>query len=344
MKYMNSKFFVTCLAMPIIVAGCQDESHDDSAKEKTIKVKTLQVSSRTLAAEKRYSGTVEESSGSSLSFSVPGTVSKVYVKTGDREVKGQPIASIDATTLTSSYHAAKASLDQAQDAYDRLKVLYEEKSLPEIKWVDMQSKLQQAKAMEEVARKNLKDCQLTAPFEGVIAGKKVEIGQNVAPGVPVVDLVSMQQVKIKVSVPEGDIADIQVGDEALVCIPAAENLCLEGRVMEKGIVANPLSRSYEVKIAVENRKHVLLPGMVTDVCVMSNREKSAILLPSHIVQIDEQNQTFVWVNQNGRASKRIITCGEYTSGGVVVESGIGSGDEIIISGQHKVCEGSAVSL
>jgi membrane fusion protein (multidrug efflux system) len=178
----------------------------------------------------------------------------------------------------------------------------------------------------------------------VIAGKKVEIGQNVAPGVPVVDLVSMQQVKIKVSVPEGDIADIQVGDEALVCIPAAENLCLEGRVMEKGIVANPLSRSYEVKIAVENRKHVLLPGMVTDVCVMSNREKSAILLPSHIVQIDEQNQTFVWVNQNGRASKRIITCGEYTSGGVVVESGIGSGDEIIISGQHKVCEGSAVSL
>ena len=187
---MNSKFFVTCLAMPIIVAGCQDESHDDSAQEKAIKAKTLQVSSRTLAAEKRYSGTVEESSGSSLSFSVPGTVSKVYVKTGDRVVKGQPIASIDATTLTSSYHAAKASLDQAQDAYDRLKV----------------------------------------------------------------------------SVPEGDIADIQVGDEALVCIPAAENLCLEGRVMEKGIVANPLSRSYEVKIAVENRKHVLLPGMVTDVC------------------------------------------------------------------------------
>ena len=265
---MNSKFFVTCLAMPIIVAGCQDESHDDSAQEKAIKAKTLQVSSRTLAAEKRYSGTVEESSGSSLSFSVPGTVSKVYVKTGDRVVKGQPIASIDATTLTSSYHAAKASLDQAQDAYDRLKV----------------------------------------------------------------------------SVPEGDIADIQVVDEALVCIPAAENLCLEGRVMEKGIVANPLSRSYEVKIAVENRKHVLLPGMVTDVCVMSNREKSAILLPSHIVQIDEQNQTFVWVNQNGRASKRIITCGEYTSGGVVVEAGIGSGDEIIISGQHKVCEGSAVSL
>lgn len=82
------------------------------------------MSSRTLAAEKRYSGTVEESSGSSLSFSVPGTVSKVYVKTGDRVVKGQPIASIDATTLTSSYHAAKASLDQAQDAYDRLKVLY----------------------------------------------------------------------------------------------------------------------------------------------------------------------------------------------------------------------------
>lgn len=341
---MNSKYFVTFLAIPIIVAGCQDESQNDSVCEKAIKVKTLQASARALSAEKRYSGTVEESSATSLSFSVPGTVNKVYVKTGDRVVKGQIIASIDATTLISSHNAAKASLDQAQDAYDRLKVLYEKKSLPEIKWVDMQSKLQQAKSMEEVARKNLQDCKLIAPFDGVIAGKKVEIGQNVAPGVPVVELVSMQQVKIKVSVPEGDIADIQIGDEAMLCIPAAENLCLEGRVVEKGIMANPLSRSYDVKIAVENRDHVLLPGMVTEVCVKNSLKKSAILLPSHIVQVDEKNRTFVWINQEGKASKRIIVCGEYTSNGVIVESGIGDGDEIIVSGQHKVCEGSAISL
>ena len=84
--------------------------------------------------------------------------------------------------------------------------------------------------------------------------------------------------------------------------------------------------------------------MVTDVCVRSNRQQSVILLPADIVQIDENNCTFVWVNQEGKASKRIITCGEYTSNEVIVESGIENGDEIIISGQHKVCEGSIVSL
>lgn len=341
---MDSKFLVTFLAIPIIVAGCEEESYNDSSCDNTVKVKTLQASSRMLPDEKKYSGTVEESSGASLSFSVPGMVHKMYVKTGDHVTKGQMIASIDDTTLKSSYNAAKASLDQAQDAYDRLKVLYEEKSLPEIKWVDMQSKLQQARAMEEVARKNLEDCKLVAPFDGVIAAKKMEIGQNVAPGIPVVELVSMQQVKIKVSVPEGDIADIYVGSEAIVCVPAVGNLYLEGRVVEKGIVANPLSRSYEVKIAVENTDHLLLPGMVTDVCVRSNRQQSVILLPADIVQIDENNCTFVWVNQEGKASKRIITCGEYTSNEVIVESGIENGDEIIISGQHKVCEGSIVSL
>ena len=87
-------------------------------------------------------------------------------------VKGQPIASIDATTLTSSYHAAKASLDQAQDAYDRLKVSTRRKICRKLNGWTCRASFSRQRAMEEVARKNLKDCQLTAPFEGVIAGKK----------------------------------------------------------------------------------------------------------------------------------------------------------------------------
>lgn len=341
---MNSKYLAGILVMSLTLSGCHNETEDNRINEKTAKVKILKVSATAKSVDKRYSGTVEESNGTSLSFPVLGTVSRIYVKTGDHVVKGQIIASIDTTTLKSSYNAAKATLDQAQDAYDRLKVLYEGKSIPEIKWVDVQSKLQQAKAMEEMARKNLNDCYLRAPFTGVIANKKVEIGQNVAPGVSIVELVSMRQVKIKISVPEDDITSIRIGNKATVSIPAAGDLCLEGSIVEKGIVANPLSRSYEVKIAVENRDNVLLPGMVTDVYIISSEEKPAIVLPAHIVQIDEGNHTFVWTNKDGKASKKVITCGEYTHDGIVVESGIEVGDEIIISGQHKVCEGSAISF
>lgn len=341
---MNSKYFVAALAAPFILTACQDKAGNDSAESKVTKVKIMQVQSSSQTLNRRYSGTVEESTGTSLSFSVPGTVNKVYVKNGDRVVKGQIIASVDTTVIKSSYNAAKAALDQAQDAYNRLKLLHDEKSLADIKWVDIQSKLQQAKAMERMAEKNLRDCYLRAPFGGVIAEKKMETGQNVMPGIPVAKIVAMQQVKVKVSVPEDDIKDIKIGDKAMLSVLSAGEGFIEGSVVEKSVVANPLSRSYEVKVAVDNKDDMFLPGMVTDTYIIGGEGEECIILPANVVQIDENNNSFVWVNEGGKAGKRVITCGEYSAGGVVIDKGLSGGDEIIISGQQKVSEGSAITF
>lgn len=265
--------------------------------------------------------------------------------TGDRVVKGQIIASVDTTVIKSSYNAAKAALDQAQDAYNRLKLLHDEKSLADIKWVDIQSKLQQAQAMKRMAEKNLKDCYLRAPFNGIVAEKEMEIGQNVVPGIPVAKIVTMQQVKVNISVPEDDIKDINKGDRAVLHVQSAGEGFIEGRVVEKAVVANPLSRSYEVKIAVDNKDNKLLPGMVTEAYITcSNNDVSGIVLPANVIQIDERNNNFVWINNNGKASKRIVTCGSYTADGVIISNGISNGDEVIIFGQQKVSEGSVITF
>lgn len=342
---MDKKYLVVALAAPLVLVGCQNETVSDSVDSKVIKVKLIQVYDSNQTVNKRYSGTVEESTGSSLSFSVPGTINKVYVMTGDRVVKGQIIASVDTTVIKSSYNAAKAALDQAQDAYNRLKLLHDEKSLADIKWVDIQSKLQQAQAMKRMAEKNLKDCYLRAPFNGIVAEKEMEIGQNVVPGIPVAKIVTMQQVKVNISVPEDDIKDINKGDRAVLHVQSAGEGFIEGRVVEKAVVANPLSRSYEVKIAVDNKDNKLLPGMVTEAYITcSNNDVSGIVLPANVIQIDERNNNFVWINNNGKASKRIVTCGSYTADGVIISNGISNGDEVIIFGQQKVSEGSVITF
>lgn len=81
-----------------------------------------------------------------------------------------------------------------------MKTLYENKSLPEIKWVEVQSKLQQAQSMESIARKNLEDASLYAPFDGVIGKRNVEAGENVQPGKPVFTLLDVGTVNIKIAV------------------------------------------------------------------------------------------------------------------------------------------------
>lgn len=339
---MNTKYLVV-LIVPFLLVGCRSNEKADRAGRAT-HVEVMEIGNMSTSANRRFSGTVEEEDGAALSFSVPGTVQHIYVYTGQTVSKGQLIATVDPTLLQSSYNAAKATLDQARDAYERLKVLYEKKSLPEIKWIEMQSKLEQAQSMEEMARKNLNDCRLTAPFGGVVAEKCAEAGQNILPGIPVIKLMSVSQVKVKVPVPEADISHIEKGSRAWVRIPAAGDACIEGKVVEKGVVAHPLSRSYEVKIAIDNKDRSFFPGMVTEVYIDDSSRRSAVVIPAHIVQTDENNRHFVWLHQKGKAFRRVVECGEFTAQGVIIESGLAPGEQVIISGQHKVCEGCPVTL
>ena len=211
--------------------------------------------------------------------------------------------------------------------------------------VEVQSKLQQAQSMEAVAKKNLADCKLYAPFDGVIAEKSLEEGQNVVPGVQVMKLVSGERLKVRISVPETEIAHVEKGQKAVINAPVLNGLKAEGIVVEKGIQANPLSRSYEVNIAVQTNNTGLLPGMVTEVWLHDASKNRACVLPADVIQLDESNCYFVWVKDtDGKASKRVITCGKFTANGVTVVDGLDEGDEVIIEGQQKVCEGTSLAL
>lgn len=340
---MNKVCFLLTGLIGVALVSCQGGGNSQKQAH-PVKVKTMEVSARTGDGSKEFSGTVEEAVGTPLSFSVMGTVRQVNFRVGERVRRGLLLALLDDVSMQSSYDAAKATLTQAEDAYRRMKDLYGKGSLPEIKWIEVQSKLQQARSVEEVARKNLKDCRLCAPFDGVIADKSVEVGQNVMPGVPVGRLVGMGRMKVKIAVPETEIAQVSLQQKVCITVPALDGKRFEGIVGEKGVVAHPLSRSYEVKIELAKQDPALLSGMVVKVMLDDVRDMGRVIIPARIVQLDEQNRSFVWLEQNGKATRRIITCGGYTADGVIVLSGLDAGDKVITEGQQKVCEGTEVCL
>lgn len=335
---------VIVLAVMMFMTGCQDKK-EQVVENPPVKVKVIQVSTGEHNGAGRYSGTVEEESGTAISFSVGGTIKTLHVNMGQRVSRGQLIATLDPVSMQSSYNAAKAALEQAEDAYRRMKQLHDNGSLPEMQWVETQSKLRQARSMEEIARKNLKDCKLYAPFSGVIAEKAVEVGQNVMPGQMVAKLVTASLLNVKIAVPETEVANIVMGSKARISVPALEGESFTGTIIEKGIVANALSRSYDVKIRVENAGTRLMPGMVTEVSLPIGKEVAAspCVIPANIVQLDERNNNFVWIANNGKATKRKIQCGAFTPSGVTIVSGLRGGERIIVEGQQKVCEGTAIT-
>ena len=133
--------------------------------------------------------------GTAVSFPTGGTIRSIDVVVGQRVGAGQVLATVDPTSVRSSYEAAKATLEQAQDAYARMKQLYDKGSLPEIQWVEVQSKLQQAESMERIARKNLGRLRHSRAVRRRDLRQEMEVGQQAAPGMPVVRVVKIDRVE-----------------------------------------------------------------------------------------------------------------------------------------------------
>lgn len=327
------------------MTGCQGDVEKPKANE-PVKVKAVVVKDDAYVNLMRYSGTVEEENGTSLSFAVAGTIKTMNVRLGQHVSAGQLIATLDPTSMQNSHKVAHAALEQAEDAFRRMKELHDKGSLPDMKWVEVQSKLEQARSMEQIARRNLDDCRLRAPFSGIIAEKSMETGENVAPGMPVARLVTASSLVVRISVPEAEMRSVRTGQKADVAVTAIGGEKIAARVVEKAVVANPLSRTYEVRLKLENTDKEVLPGMVTEVFLHPYKTASGkhYVIPAHVVQIDEHNRSFVWVVKDGKACKRVIVCGEYIADGATVVSGLSANDSIIVEGQQKVCEGTEVAL
>lgn len=324
-----------------VLPSCHGEKQPTAPE--VIRVETAVAGESEMSTSRNYTGTVEESSGTVASFTVPGTVQSVNVSEGDYVKKGQLIASVEATSLKNAYDISNAALAQAQDAYDRMKMLHDAEAIADIKWVEMQQTLKQAQSAEAIARKTLNDAYLYAPLSGYVSEKYVDAGMTAAPGLPVVKIVSIDPVKVSISIPENEISAIPEGGEAEITVSALGNRKFTGKIIEKGVSANPITRSYDVKMTIENHSGALLPGMICDVSLNTDSTSRSLTVPLDAVMLAADNSHYVWLDSAGYAVKRTVETGELTGDGIVINSGIARGDTLIVKGQQKVSRNSRVT-
>ena len=154
---------VFCAAL-LLAAGCSSPKKNRTVDP--LRVETIVAAPSADVGAAVYVGAIEEESSAALSFPVAGTVARTFADEGRRVGKGHLLAELDPTSARRTFEAAEAALNQAKDACARLKQLYDAESLPEIKWVEAQTRLRQAEAAFGIAKKNLEDCSLYAPFPG----------------------------------------------------------------------------------------------------------------------------------------------------------------------------------
>ena len=369
---MKEKQIMALMVLVLLFSACSKKKESEP-KAPTL-VKTELVTAGGSMGEQSYVGIVEENEATAVSFTDMGVVKRVLVREGQAVGRGQLLAVMDDSQARNVLAGAEAQMAQAEDALQRYGMLHDAGSLPEAQWVEIQSKVAQARSQLAVAKKNLADCQLKAPVSGIIGRQQVKAGETAMPSQAVVTIMDVTRVKVRVSVPEAEMNAITPHTPSMVIVEAAGKKVSGGRI-EKGVVADPMTHTYDIRISVPNSDRKLLPGMVAEVKptpalprggsldtpsdggttsitpdtkanqspLPSGGEGGGFYLPITSVQRRPDGSLFVWtVDNQKKAHRTAVTVGASQGNRISILSGVTAGQRVVTEGYQKLSEGNVV--
>lgn len=341
---LRSKTILSCLSVLLVAAGCKEGPDPGTASasgRRPISVKVQDPAQDENICTASYVGTVEPIRTAVISARNSGTLASLSIRQGDRVEKGQVIARMESQNVKSTYEMAHATLDQAEDGYQRASQVYGTGSISEVQMVEVRSKLSQARAAAAAADKALADCTIKSPFDGYVAEVLSDEGVELDMFGPIARIMDISEVEIRFSVPENEVSGINAGQKVTVDVGAIGTEGLSGRVASKGVAASPLSHSYECTVRLDKRCEDLMPGMVCRIRMEKDRA-SGTIVPASVLQTGMEGR-YLWVVRDGKAEKRLVTVGGFAGKGVLITEGLEPGDRIIVEGFQKVSSGMKVN-
>ena len=318
-------------------------------------VKTNTVQFGTTTVKNKYSGEVRGIYESPLSFQVSGKVIKRNVDPGSIVHCGDVLLAIDTKDIEQTVDIALAQLDTAnsklklaeitlnryRDLLEAGAISQEAYDLCQNDYDSTQAAVRSASAQYNQTLNQLNYCLLHADHDGVITAVNIEVGRVVAIGAPVVILCGDREVVI--SVPENQVGTIKKTTSIKVSFWALPNVTIDGKIREVSPSADPITRTYEVKVSLVNPPSSVKLGMTATADVAGSSNDKSIYIPlSAIYQTGDTPS--VWVLQNEIVTLRPIKLGSYGDNTVEVLDGLNEKDVIVTAGVHKLKEGQKVNV
>ncbi|HEX2953027.1 MAG TPA: efflux RND transporter periplasmic adaptor subunit [Bacillota bacterium] len=363
LKFIGSKYtwpIAIGVALILFLAGWSifGNTRTKVVSEDIPVVKTEVVKLNSAGEGYKYSGEVRGRFESQLAFQVSGKITRRNVELGSVVQSGSVLMQIDPVDVQQSVAMAKAQLHAAQsqfklakDNLDRFKVLYDQKYMSQPEFNRYQNDydladaaLRQAKAQFSQGSNQLKYCNLYADGAGVVAGVYAETGQVVAAGQPVVVLVKGSEREVEINLPENRLDNLTKGQRFQVTFWALPNVAVAGEVREVSPMADPVTRTYKVRISLLNPPSTLKLGMTATVAEAGTQSQSGVYIPLSAIYQTEHTPG-VWMIQHGAVKLYHVKLGSFRDGDrVQVLAGIKAGDIIVTAGVHKLREGEKVRI
>ena len=184
---------------------------------------------------------------------------------------------------------------------------------------------------------------IESTIDGLVKQVYVEIGDYISPQMPLLQVIDMDVVEVVVHIPERDIGRISLGLRVEVGVASYPNKIFRGRVDELSPVVEPISRTREARIRIDNPDHVLKPGMFGKVKIIIRRTGNTVLIPVASL-VEREGSRVVFIVNDEKASMVEPEVDIKEGDMISVLSGIGEGDRVIVIGQQNVNEGDGVRV
>ena len=323
--------------------GCKNVNSNEkaSSQEESISVRLTTVKRGSLDTSLTYTGSAMPWDQLILSFKSSGRIKKLTFQEGDLVKKGQFLGSLKEIDYWLQRKLAAINVKTLKPDYERVKKLASQNALPGAEKDRMEGRYKAAKTQLLQAESMLSGTHLRSPMAGIVIKKMVTVGDMVSPARPVGVIVNLSKLKVVVVVPEMELKYFKRGMPVTVLVEALGK-SLPGKVHRIAYAADKKTRGYPVTIAIKNICEDELPliraGMLTSVKVPRTPARG-IFLPFSSVMTDLNKHSYVFLNENGRAKKRLVTCGDIVRNMVRIDKGLNQGDKVITEGQQYLREG-----
>ena len=319
-----------------LTCGCSEEK----AKESLHSVMTTTPQGAANETVKNFSGVVKENAETSLGFKTSGQIEQVMVREGDRVRRGQIIARLDAKDYQLGVDALQIQYDQLSAEVERLRLLYEGKSLAGNDYEKAVSGLRQLGVQLQAEKNKLSYTRLCAPEDGVVQKIHHERAEMVGAGTPVVTLLDLHRMEVEISLPQ-NIYSQRDRFGRIYCTAAGRQYELHCRSIIPKADNNQL---YTATFSVDGQ---LTAGQTVDVVISLKGEGAAgqYTVPLHAV-FENDGKSYVWiVSKDSTVGRReVTTVGTDAEGHLIINSGLTGRETIVRAGVNALNEGERVKI
>lgn len=357
------KWLAATAAAAVLTAGLLSGCGSDQQQAMpNAKVDTFKVFTSDTPIQRQYTGTVEALQEVPVKAKVSGTVTEKYVSGGERVTAGQPLYRLDTRTYRSNLASAQADAARAAATYQNAQTdlaRYEKLiaggaisrqvyDTQKAAVSEYKSAVNAAQAQVQIARDNLNDTIVTAPFTGTLSMDDVNVGTYATAGTtPLVTISSSDPLYVQFDMSEAEYLNLvrehggtsALGDSLKLQLSDGSEYGYTGKIVQ----INPSMNGGQIsfKAAFPNPGNLLMPGMFTTVVSDSQVAANSLLVPTQaIIPLLDKNMVDVVVG--GKVVQKPVnvigTYGLYS----IISSGLNPGDEVIVAGQAKVVSGQAV--